>query len=91
MSVFIIAEAGVNHNGSINLAKRLIDLAATSGANAIKFQTFKAKDLLIKNAQKTNYQIKTTGQIESQYDMIKKLELNLDDHRKLINHCKKKI
>lgn len=90
MSVFIIAEAGVNHNGSIDLAKRLIDLASNSGANAIKFQTFKAKDLLIKNAQKTNYQIKTTGQIESQYDMIKKLELNLDDHRKLINHCKKK-
>ena len=90
MSVFIIAEAGVNHNGSIELAYKLIDVAFESGANAIKFQTFKSKNLVVKNAKKAKYQIQTTSLIESQFDMLKKLELDIDDHKKLINYCKKK-
>ena len=90
MSVFIIAEAGVNHNGSLELAKKLIDFASSSGADAIKFQTFKAKNLLTKKAQKANYQIATTDKDESQYEMLKNLELNADDHNELINYCNKK-
>ena len=90
MSVFIIAEAGVNHNGSIELAYKLIDVAFESGANAIKFQTFKSENLVVKNAKKAKYQIQTTNLIESQFDMLKKLELDIDDHKKLINYCKKK-
>ncbi len=88
--VFIIAEAGVNHNGSIDLAYRLVDAAKDSGADAIKFQSFKADTLVSRNADKAEYQKKTTGSGESQYQMIKKLELNLDDHRKLISYCKEK-
>lgn len=90
MSVFIIAEAGVNHNGSINLAKKLIDIASNAGADAVKFQTFKAKNLLTKKAQKANYQIEITSKKESQYDMIKRLELDFNNHKNLINHCKRK-
>ena len=90
MSVFIIAEAGVNHNGSIKLAKQLIDVAVNAGADAVKFQTFKAADLVIKNAQKAEYQKKTTGSEESQFDMIKKLELNDKSHKELISYCNKK-
>ena len=59
MSVFIIAEAGVNHNGSISIAKRLIDIAAKAGADAVKFQTFKTENLVTKKAKKANYQKKT--------------------------------
>ena len=65
MSVFIIAEAGVNHNGSVNLAKKLIDVASNSGADAIKFQTFKAKNLVTKNSEKANYQKVLTDQKET--------------------------
>lgn len=90
MSVFIIAEAGVNHNGSMNLAKKLIDIASNAGADAVKFQTFKAKNLLTKKARKANYQIEITSKKESQYDMIKRLELDINKHKNLINHCKKK-
>jgi len=90
MSVFIIAEAGVNHNGSIKLAKQLVDVAVNAGADAVKFQTFKAADLVIKNAQKAEYQKKTTGSEESQFDMIKKLELNDKSHEELISYCNKK-
>ena len=90
MSVFIIAEAGVNHNGSIKLAKQLVDVAVNAGADAVKFQTFKAADLVIKNAQKAEYQKKTTGSEESQFDMIKKLELNDKSHKELISYCNKK-
>ena len=75
MSVFIIAEAGVNHNGSIELAKQLIDVAASCDVDAVKFQTFKAESLVSKNAQKADYQKHTTNASESQFDMIKKLEL----------------
>jgi len=88
--VFIIAEAGVNHNGSIELAKKLIDVASDSGADAVKFQTFKAEKLVSKNAQKADYQKQTTDKTESQFDMIKKLELDLNSHKELIAYCKTK-
>ena len=78
--VFIIAEAGVNHNGSTDLAKKLIDVAKEAGVDAVKFQTFKAKNLVSKNAQKADYQKETTGKQESQFDMIKKLELDVNTH-----------
>ncbi len=87
MSVFIIAEAGVNHNGSIDLAKKLIDVASDAGADAVKFQTFKAEKLVSKNAQKAEYQKKTTDKKESQFDMIKKLELDNETHKNLISYC----
>ena len=90
MSVFIIAEAGVNHNGSIDVAKKLIDEASNAGADAVKFQTFKAKDLVSKKAQKAEYQKKTTDKKESQFDMIKKLELNVAMHKELISYCNTK-
>lgn len=90
MSIFIIAEAGVNHNGSIELAKALIDVAAHSGADAVKFQTFKADKLVSKTAQKASYQKETTDADESQYAMIKKLELDERAHHALIDHCKMK-
>jgi N,N'-diacetyllegionaminate synthase len=91
MSVFIIAEAGVNHNGSIDLAKKLIDVAANSGVDAVKFQTFRAESLVVKNTQKADYQKQTTDASESQFDMIKKLELDLEAHRELIAYCKEKM
>lgn len=87
---FIIAEAGVNHNGSIELAFRLIDEAKNASADAVKFQTFKATSLVSKKAEKAEYQKQTTGSNESQYEMIKKLELSLEDHYKLIDYCFKK-
>ena len=90
MSTFIIAEAGVNHNGSIDLAYKLIDIAYESGANAIKFQTFTAENLVLKNTQKADYQKQSSNLNESQFDMIKKLELDIKDHKKLINYCNNK-
>ena len=90
MSVFIIAEAGVNHNGSVDLAKKLIDAASISGADAVKFQTFKAENLVAKNTQKADYQKQTTDASESQFDMIKKLELDVDTHKELIAYCQEK-
>ena len=86
--VFIIAEAGVNHNGSIHLAKKLIDKAAFSGADAVKFQTFKAENLVSKNAPKADYQKLTTNSRESQFDMVKNLELDESAHKELIACCK---
>ena len=88
--VFIIAEAGVNHNGYIVLAKKLIDSAYEAGADAVKFQTFKAEKLISKNAPKAEYQKQTTDSNESQYDMIKKLELDVETHRELLSYCKRK-
>lgn len=88
--VFIIAEAGVNHNGSIELAKRLIDVARDAGVDAIKFQTFKAEKLVSKNAQKADYQKQATDSNESQFDMIKKLELDTATHHELIAYCNEK-
>jgi len=90
MSVFIIAEAGVNHNGSIDQAYQLIDVAVASGADAVKFQTFTAKNLVAKNIEKAEYQKKTTNPQESQFDMIKKLELDSNMHKNLILYCNKK-
>jgi len=90
MSVFIIAEAGVNHNGSIELAKKLIDVAVEAGVDAVKFQTFKTENLVSKNAQKAEYQKETTDAKESQFDMIKKLELDVDTHYELISYCNSK-
>jgi len=90
VSVFIIAEAGVNHNGSINIAKELIDVAVESGANAVKFQTFKAENLIAQNTQKADYQKQTTDASESQFDMIKKLELDTETHKELIAYCQAK-
>jgi len=88
VSTFIIAEAGVNHNGDIELAKQLIDVAAEAGANAVKFQTFKAEKLVSLHAPKAAYQIETTDSSESQFDMIRKLELSRNDHHQLIQHAK---
>lgn len=85
--VFIIAEAGVNHNGSIELAKKLIDVASEAGADAVKFQTFKTENLVSINAQKAEYQKKTTSTEENQFEMIKKLELDVDTHKILLEYC----
>ena len=87
----IIAEAGVNHNGSIATAKILIDVAAEAGADFVKFQTFKAETLVTRTADKAEYQKEITNTDESQFDMIKKLELDRKVHEELIDHCKKKI
>ena len=87
--VFIIAEAGVNHNGDINLAKQLIEKAELAGADAVKFQTFKAEKLVCKNAKKAEYQNQTTDKNESQFEMLKKLELTEIMHDILISHCEK--
>ena len=88
MSVLIIAEAGVNHNGSIDLAKKLIDVASDAGADVIKFQTFKANNLASKNSEKANYQKSTTDPKETQFMMLKKLELNKQMHIELISYSK---
>lgn len=85
---YIIAEAGVNHNGSLLIAKQLIDEAAKAGADAVKFQTFKAKHLVTKDAQKADYQQQRTDLDESQFEMLQKLELSDKDHFELINHCR---
>lgn len=87
--VEIIAEAGVNHNGSIKIAKQLIDVAAESGADLVKFQTFTASAVATKHAQKADYQEKTTLPSQSQHEMIRKLELSRDMHETLIAYCKK--
>ncbi|MCV3426328.1 N-acetylneuraminate synthase [Campylobacter lari] len=89
IKTLIIAEAGVNHNGDMNLAKKLIEVASEAGADYVKFQTFKTELCISKNAQKAEYQLKTTSHEESQFDMIKKLELSKQDHEVLIEHCKK--
>ncbi len=84
----VIAEAGVNHNGNLKIAKQLINIAAKAGADFVKFQSFKVDNLVTKNAVKARYQIKNTKNFkESQYSMLKKFQLNENQHVALINHC----
>jgi len=83
----IIAEAGVNHNGEMKLAKRLIDEAACAGADLVKFQTFKASRQVIRSANKADYQMYSSDATESQYEMLHRLELTKDMHQELISHC----
>ena len=84
---FIIAEAGVNHNGSLDIALKLIDVAAAAGVDAVKFQTFRADTLVSPDAPKAEYQKRNSGTSESQYEMLKRLELSDSDHRAIVQHC----
>jgi len=88
--VFVIAEAGVNHNGSLATAKKLIDEAAAAGADAVKFQTFRAKDMVTQYAPKAAYQKLRTDKNGTQFEMIKKLELSRKAHKTLLTHCNRK-
>lgn len=91
MSTFIIAEAGVNHNGSIELAKQLIDVASDAGADAVKFQTFKAEKLVTKKSEKAEYQKQNLQDgDDSQFNMLKKLELDIETHKELMAYCDSK-
>jgi N-acetylneuraminate synthase len=86
---FIIAEAGVNHNGDIQIARRLVDVAVSAGADAVKFQTFQAEKVVSLSAPKADYQLQTTDQAESQYAMLKKLELSTAMHEELFVYCQR--
>jgi N-acetylneuraminate synthase len=88
--IYIIAEAGVNHNGSREMAFRLVDVAVRAGADAVKFQTFKAENLVTKSAQKASYQRQTTDGDESQFSMLKQLELTHEIHHELVGYCQDK-
>jgi len=87
MKTIIIAEAGVNHNGNLALAKQLIDVAAAAGADIVKFQTFNADRLVTRGAKKADYQVQATSDAETQYDMLRRLELSGEMHYALIAHC----
>ncbi|MBA4291719.1 N-acetylneuraminate synthase [bacterium] len=86
---FIIAEAGVNHNGSLAKALELIEVAASAKADAVKFQTFRAEDLVTTTAPKADYQKRATGENQSQFEMLKSLELTMADFQMLFDHCQK--
>lgn len=88
--VVIIAEAGVNHNGNLEMAKKMVDAAIDAGADVIKFQSFKAENVVSKNAPKAHYQKETTDASETQLEMIKKLELDNDSFKELFNYCQDK-
>lgn len=87
---FIIAEAGVNHNGDMSIAKKLIDVAVEAGVDAVKFQMFKTENLILEEVEKAPYQKNTTDAQESQFDMLKKLEVTNTQNKELINYCKEK-
>ena len=89
-SAVIIAEAGVNHNGSLDIALKLIDAAADAGADFIKFQTFKTENLVTRDTLKANYQMDSTGHETTQYEMLKGLELTDNDHFELLRRCNKR-
>jgi N,N'-diacetyllegionaminate synthase len=88
MSVLVIAEAGVNHNGDLELARRLVDVAAQAGADLVKFQTFSADRLVTAAARQADYQSRNSGIEESQHAMLKRLELSREAHLELIGHCR---
>ena len=87
---FVIAEAGVNHNGDLNLAHRLVDVAVEAGADAVKFQTFQTEHIISRNAPKADYQLENTGVDESQFDMLKALELPEEVFAQLMAHCQER-
>ena len=89
MSVYIIAEAGVNHNGKLDLALKLCDAAKEAGVDAVKFQTWKTEIIVTAQARQAAYQTENTGKEESQYDMLKNLELSYDHFRTIQDYCKK--
>lgn len=88
--IFIIAEAGDNHNGNFDLALQLVDKAAEAGADCVKFQTFVTENVISKFAEKADYQKQTTGENESQYEMVKKLELSFEQFRLIHKYCQEK-
>ena len=83
----IIAEAGVNHNGRLDLALELCDAAKAAGADVVKFQTWKTEKIITRNVAQADYQTKNTGVEESQFDMLKRLELSYEDFKKVKTHC----
>jgi len=87
---FVIAEAGVNHNGDMELAKKLVDAAVEAGVDVVKFQTFRSEDLVSSSASMAEYQEKNIGEKESQLEMLKKLELNYDSFKELKEYCDQK-
>jgi N,N'-diacetyllegionaminate synthase len=87
---FVIAEAGVNHGGDMSIAIELIDVAVDAGADAVKFQTFRAEELILKNIKKAPYQLKTTDECESQFEMLKKLEVSKSQNLALKEYCDNK-
>lgn len=87
MKTYIIAEAGVNHNGSIEMAKQLVDVAKQAGADAVKFQTFKAENLVTRTAQQAGYQVNNLGEETTQFEMLKNLELSYEEFIELKSYC----
>ena len=90
IKTIVIAEAGVNHNGNINLAKKLIDVASKAGADYVKFQTFDVDQLILKNTKTASYQKRNLKNDISQYKMLKKYQLTDNNHKELLKYSKKK-